>query len=428
MKVLLPRTAIAAVVFPSCFALNATIWNPPIIPVPMSFDIWHIPIEVRVEGLADSDLPSTIKNLTVTGNEASYLSEDYNFWSPGSASEGNTLAFAGEANQQNIRVMSRDGVVRHDNRFAETGDFAIVFLNVVVNPTLQGPKQGVLPNSLTITGYLSNDAPFTVKETVLDPSSNVPTIGNPLKGTGWVASNGLDNIISAHRRAIMRISSSTHVMVQKFAIDWVQYGPDRTLYTGNGSRNEDWHCFESELYAVAPGTVVRVKSDLVDHPPFNLPPYELTLETALGNHVIIDIGGGAYAMYAHVRHSSPTVEVGDTVEKGQVVGLLGNTGSSDAPHLHLHISTCESGITCVDRPYVLEKYTSLNRLPNYPPFVVYTGPSEVMPVFSKRLPMNNEVLSFGNAAAATSGSGRSATRGSASSLLTFAVASLGFMM
>jgi hypothetical protein len=428
MKALLVSRSIAAaaVFFPSCVALNATIWNPPIVPVPMSFGVWHIPIEVRVEGLADSDLPSTIKNLTVAGNEASYISENYNFWSPGSVPEGSALAYAGEANQQNTRVMGQDGSVRLDNLFADTDDFAIIFLNIIVNPALPGPRRGVLPSSLTVTGYLSSGAQFTVEEPVLDPDTNVLKIGNPLQGDSWVASNSLDNIMSAHRRAIMRVNASSQVMVQKFAIDWVKYAPDRTLYAGNGSRNEDWHCFGSELYAVAPGTVVRVKSDLVDHPPFNLPPYELTLETALGNNVIIDIGGGAFAMYAHMRHNSSAVRVGDSVQKGQVVGLLGNTGSSDGPHLHLHVSTCESGITCVDRPYVLEEYTSLNRLPNYPPFVFYTGPTEDTPVFADRLPLNNEVLSFGNATAATSTSG--ANRARFGFLLSLAMASLGLII
>lgn len=51
-----------------------------------------------------------------------------------------------------------------------------------------------------------------------------------------------------------------------------------------------------------------------------------------GNHVILDHGYGYETLYAHMTEMA--VEVGQSVQRGQIVGYLGNTGRSSGPHLH----------------------------------------------------------------------------------------------
>lgn len=57
-----------------------------------------------------------------------------------------------------------------------------------------------------------------------------------------------------------------------------------------------------------------------------------------GNAIIIDHGLGVYSLFAH--NSKLVAQVGQTVKKGDVVSLSGNTGLSNGPHLHweLHVS------------------------------------------------------------------------------------------
>ncbi|HSM84070.1 MAG TPA: M23 family metallopeptidase [Nodosilinea sp.] len=54
-----------------------------------------------------------------------------------------------------------------------------------------------------------------------------------------------------------------------------------------------------------------------------------------GNHVKIDHGYSYETLYAHL--SEVAVEIGDRVERGDVVGYLGSTGRSSGPHLHYSI-------------------------------------------------------------------------------------------
>ena len=53
---------------------------------------------------------------------------------------------------------------------------------------------------------------------------------------------------------------------------------------------------------------------------------------SLGNYVTIEHGNGYYTLYAHLH--SRTVQVGQTVEKGQQIGTMGHTGFATGTHVH----------------------------------------------------------------------------------------------
>ena len=56
-----------------------------------------------------------------------------------------------------------------------------------------------------------------------------------------------------------------------------------------------------------------------------------------GNHVVIQHSDGSYAAYWHLQKDGVLVNEGDTVAKGQAIGLSGNTGYSAFPHLHFEV-------------------------------------------------------------------------------------------
>ncbi|OCC07802.1 M23 family metallopeptidase [Streptomyces sp. PTY087I2] len=108
--------------------------------------------------------------------------------------------------------------------------------------------------------------------------------------------------------------------------------------------------FGAPLFAVADATVVRASDGQRDHLSRNSLPallYLMLIEgdarsmigarRIIGNHVILDLGDGTYAVYAHLRRGSLQVKPGDRVRAGQRLGRVGNSGNSSEPHLHFHL-------------------------------------------------------------------------------------------
>jgi murein DD-endopeptidase MepM/ murein hydrolase activator NlpD len=75
----------------------------------------------------------------------------------------------------------------------------------------------------------------------------------------------------------------------------------------------------TEIYATGNGTVVGL----------------LSSQRGLGKHIIIDHGFGYTSIYAHL--SNFNVRVGQKVQRGDIIGYVGSTGTSVANHLHYEI-------------------------------------------------------------------------------------------
>jgi murein DD-endopeptidase MepM/ murein hydrolase activator NlpD len=73
--------------------------------------------------------------------------------------------------------------------------------------------------------------------------------------------------------------------------------------------------------------------------------------------VILDIGGGNYALYAHFQPGSIRVKEGDRVERGDVLALVGSSGNSLAPHLHFHVMDGPLSLASNGLPYVVDSFT-----------------------------------------------------------------------
>lgn len=182
-----------------------------------------------------------------------------------------------------------------------------------------------------ITGHLAR--PWTRPATV--------EVAPPVEGT-WTGLNGPADRVPSH---------GTRAFGQAYAIDVL-------IESGRPAVNGWWPAmwpatdfpsFGAPLSAVADATVVRASDGQRDHLSRNSYPGLLYLlgegiiraiggpRTVLGNHVILDLGDGVHAVYAHLKRGSVAVGEGDRVTVGQRIGECGNSGNSSEPHLHFQL-------------------------------------------------------------------------------------------
>jgi murein DD-endopeptidase MepM/ murein hydrolase activator NlpD len=76
---------------------------------------------------------------------------------------------------------------------------------------------------------------------------------------------------------------------------------------------------------------------LVDGLPDHMPGVANDPSDPAGNHVVIKVADREYVLIAHMQAGSLTVSEGDTVEQGQEIGLVGNSGNTSEPHIHIHV-------------------------------------------------------------------------------------------
>ena len=195
----------------------------------------------------------------------------------------------------------------------------------------------------------------------------------PLTGGPWLAINGPSNT-SSHRREAIPIYGEAQIG-QRFATDWVKLGPDGRAFHGDSLVNRNWYGYGTPVLAVADGIVTETKDSIIENVPFSpTMAVPITVETLGGNHVILHLGRGYYAFYAHLQPGSLKVKLGDKVRRGQPIGLLGNSGNSHAPHLHFQVSNGSSPLGSEGLPWIWDRFQLLDsRKPGFESAVAVTN-------------------------------------------------------
>jgi hypothetical protein len=226
-------------------------------------------------------------------------------------------------------------------------------------------KLADIPSALTHHVWILGAAnPGTSAPTPLDyvagrvelDKAPLPVLGPPLAGAGWVATNGCCNSLIIHRGSVQSVNGALYD-AQRFAIDYMRLNAAGEFVHGDAAEVRNYVDYGADVLAVADGSVVSALDTLNDQPPGRLPnPADLTLQTVDGNHVVLDLGHGRYAFYAHLRKGSVTVHVGQRVTKGTVIGKVGNSGNTSAPHLHFHLVNSPSALGSDGVPYLISGF------------------------------------------------------------------------
>ncbi|MFT4036998.1 MAG: M23 family metallopeptidase [Thermomicrobiales bacterium] len=277
---------------------------------------------------------------------------------------------------------SSAGMVWLDLPFANAGDLPATIAHRV---TVHVPPGLPVPTSIT-----SDTAPATVD---LRPPI---VLGAPLAGAQWAAVGSCCD--GPHRRSVQPVNGGLY-LAQRFAIDFNQLDAENRFSTGDPARNESYPTYGQPVLAVANATVVAAVDQYEDQIPGQT--VGITLENADGNYVVLDLGDGHYAFYAHLKPGSVTVRAGDTVQRGEQIGEAGNTGSSDGPHLHFHVMDSPSVLASDGLPYVFADFTVTGSMPPLSEVLPYYEAQEPVPVDlatagprQDELPLGGDIVAF----------------------------------
>lgn len=179
-------------------------------------------------------------------------------------------------------------------------------------------------------------------------------INSPVKGEYWLFLN--QSTLMYHFFTLFFVDGKIGCG-ERYASDLIKINDKEELYSGDAKVNEDYFCYGDTLYAVADAVVHHTadgrpenRGDAHDVK-FN------TLDEYAGNYIILNIGNGNYAVYAHCIPGSIKVKEGDIIKEGDPIALLGNSGNSTSAHLHFSINDGPDFIYSNGLPFVLKQFT-----------------------------------------------------------------------
>ena len=157
---------------------------------------------------------------------------------------------------------------------------------------------------------------------IYTPPADPVAIDSPLAGEWAMLAGGRSALISHHYPT---------PIVSK-AVDFVQLDEEGRGHDGDRKREKAWYGFGEPVLSPADGTVVSVSDVHPDEPVGNT-----GQKPSYGNHILLDIGGGHYAVLAHLQQGSARVSEGERVRLGQQIAAVGDSGDSLVPHLHFQV-------------------------------------------------------------------------------------------
>jgi len=194
----------------------------------------------------------------------------------------------------------------------------------------------------------------------------------PLRGEWSVETTPADQIPS----------HGTDLLGQRYAFDLVRtdHRPGLHLHPAGtlrsylvGGRTRDCYGWGQPVHAALDGVIVQAVDGVAERQWLHVVRESwLALKNTLayargrldptrlaGNHVIMATGG-TYALYAHLAPGSVAVTSGQQVRAGEVIGRVGHTGNSTAPHLHFQLMDSADplqakGIPCAFATYLVER-------------------------------------------------------------------------
>lgn len=153
----------------------------------------------------------------------------------------------------------------------------------------------------------------------------------PLRhGTYAVANGGRVELLNAHLKTLTAERFEPY-RGQSYGVDIVRTGALGSRARGLLPRDPGAYVIYGDTVVAPCGGVVIVAADGFP----DMPPPEPDRAHMAGNHVIV-VCEGAWVVLGHLQRGSVRVQPGTPVHTGDPLGLVGNSGNTFEPHLHIH--------------------------------------------------------------------------------------------
>ena len=280
----------------------------------------------------------------------------------------------------------------------------VVWLDVSLPAQSQVPSH--LEHRVAGTIITPGGAPPVSFDDVIEPidtSRNHATVlSPPVKGGIWYMSEGCCSDNTHHRRGLAPVNGQLSVP-QRFAIDFFMLNDRMQAWAGDPSKITSYFSYRQPVVAAAPGIVVDSQDGLPNSTALPNPPKPPPIDQTVGNHVTVQIGPGLFVLYAHLDPGSVKVRIGEKVNTGQLLGLIGTSGNSTTPHLHFEIMTTPEFFPTDSVPYVFSQFRLLGRVPTriwddnlglQPTGMLPFIPAKPAALHCDQLPLDRDVVRF----------------------------------
>ena len=332
------------------------------VPVPATDGRTHLAYELQLTNALSGS--ATIDSLTVSGGDRTLL----------------TLS------GDNLKYWIRPLGGKTPTTAIGPGQSVLVWLDVAIDGGAEVPANLTHSVHLTVSkpipGILGADVTQDVAPVAVSDRKPV-SISAPLDGPNWLDANSCCDM-SAHRTAANPLNGKLF-FAERFAVDYVQLTNDFRVFSGDPTKLESYAYFGAPIHAVGDGKVVSVLDNLPEQVPSKTPS-GLPLDQYAGNRIVQDLGNGNFALYAHLKPGSITVKPGDDLKAKQTIAALGNSGNSDAPHLHFHVIDGPDPLASNGLPFVIDSFQLAQRVTSTDALdKVFAGqPAPMKPGFATR--------------------------------------------
>ncbi len=160
----------------------------------------------------------------------------------------------------------------------------------------------------------------------------------------------------------------THKDEWQHAWDFVIIDENGKSYKNKGDYCEDYYCYGKPVFAPYYGYVVGIADGIPDNAIG-----EVNTEQNWGNTIVIKHSEYLYSQVSHLKSGSIKVKIGDYVKKGDMIGVVGNSGHSPYPHLHFQLQAFPHiGSKTIDYP--LHNYIRIKN--NLKDLIIFGKPEE----------------------------------------------------